>query len=85
MGILFDILAFPVMGPVKGVKWIAEKVDDTVQQAVSNKAKIKEDLLELQMQLEMGKIAEEEFNKQEKELLEKLDKIDKEESGSMVR
>lgn len=79
MGILFDILAFPVMGPVKGVKWIAEKVDDAVEQTVSNKVKIKEDLLELQMSLEMGKITEEEFNKREKELLENLDRIDKEE------
>ncbi len=79
MGILFDILAFPVMGPVKGMRWIAEKVDDAVSQTVSNKVKIKEDLLELQMSLEMGKITEEEFNKQEKELLENLDKIDKEE------
>jgi hypothetical protein len=79
MGILFNILAFPVMGPIKGMKWIAEKVDDAVQQTVSNKGKIKEDLLELQMQLEMGKITEEEFNRQERELLEKLDRLSKEE------
>ena len=79
MSILFDILAFPVMGPVKGMRWIAEKVDDAVSQTVSNKVKIKEDLLELQMNLEMGKVTEEEFNKQEKELLENLDRIDKEE------
>lgn len=81
MGILFNILAFPVMGPVAGVKWIAEKVDDAVQQTVSNKGKIKEDLLELQMQVEMGKITEEEFNAQEKELLEKLDRLSKEETA----
>lgn len=83
MGILFDILAFPVMGPVKGVKWIAEKVDDAVEQTVSNKVKVKEDLLELQMNMEMGKITEEEFNKREKELLENLDRIDKEEKNSV--
>lgn len=79
MGILFDILAFPVMGPVKGVAWIAEKVDDAVGETVSNKVKIKEDLLELQMNLEMGKITEEEFNIREKELLENLNRMDKEE------
>jgi hypothetical protein len=79
MGILFNILAFPVMGPVAGVKWIAEKVDDAVRQTVSNPAKIKEDLLELQMQVEMGKISEEEFSRQEAELLEKLDRLSKEE------
>lgn len=81
MGVLFNILAFPVMGPVAGVRWIAEKVDDAVQQTVSDKGKIKEDLLELQMQMEMGKISEEEFNRQEKELLEKLERITKEEIG----
>lgn len=69
------------MGPVAGVKWIAEKVDDAVQQTVSNKGKIKEDLLELQMQVEMGKITEEEFNAQEKGLLEKLDRLSKEETA----
>lgn len=82
MGILFDILAFPVMGPMKGVKWLAEKVDDVVSQTVSNKAKIKEDLLELQMNLEMGKMTEEEFQQREKELLENLDRIDKEDKSS---
>ena len=81
MGILFDILAFPVMGPVKGMKWIAEKVDDAVSQTVSNKVKIKEDLLELQMSLEMGKITEEDFEKKEKELMENLNRIDKEEKN----
>lgn len=79
MGILLDILTAPVLGPIKGVKWLAEKVDDVVKQTTSNKAKLKSDLLELSMQLELGKITEGEFAKGEKEILKELDKLEKEE------
>ena len=79
MSILFDILGFPLMGPIKGVKWLAEKVDDVVKQTTSNKEKLKSDLLELSMQLELGKITEDEFAKKEKEILAEMDRIDKEE------
>lgn len=77
MGILFDILAAPLVGPIKGMKWIAEKVDDVVKQTTSNKEKLKSDLLELSMKLELGKITEAEFATEEKEILAEMDKIDK--------
>jgi len=67
------------MGPVKGVQWLAEKVDDAVKQTTSNKEKLKSDLLELSMQLELGKITEDEFAKKEKEILAEMNRIDKEE------
>ncbi len=79
MSILLDILGFPLMGPVKGVQWLAEKVDDAVKQTTSNKEKLKSDLLELSMQLELGKITEDEFAKKEKEILAEMNRIDKEE------
>ncbi len=78
MGILLDILGAPLLGPIKGVKWLAEKVDDVVKQTTSNKAKLKSDLLELSMQLELGKITEEEFAKKEKEILAEMDRVEKE-------
>lgn len=81
MGILFDILAAPLVGPLKGVKWMAEKVDDVVKQTTSNKEKLKSDMLELSMQLELGKITEAEFAKKEKEILAEMDKLNKEEAG----
>lgn len=79
MGILLNILGAPLLGPIKGMKWIAEKVDNVVRQTTSNKSKLKSDLLELSMQLELEKITEEEFSKEEKRILEELDRVEKEE------
>ena len=77
MGILLNILGAPLLGPIKGMKWIAEKVDNVVRQTTSNKSKLKSDLLELSMMLELGKIAEDEFARKEKEILVELDKLEK--------
>ena len=79
MSILLDILGLPLVGPIKGIQWLAEKVDDAVKQTTSNKEKLKSDLLELSMQLELGKITEDEFAKKEKEILAEMNRIDKEE------
>lgn len=79
MGIIFDILGAPLLGPVKGIKWIAEKVDEVVKQTTSNKTKLKSDLLEISMQFELGKISEEEFNREEKRILGELERVERNE------
>ena len=43
----------------------------------SDEGLIKEKLMELQLKFELDEISEEEYNKQEKELLERLDAIRK--------
>ncbi len=79
MFLIDDIL----LAPLKGVIWLGEKVDEIVEKEVSDEGRIKEKLMELQLKFELDQIDEEEYNRQEKELLARLDAINeaKEEVG----
>ena len=74
MFLIDDIL----LAPLKGVIWIAEKVKEIAEQELYDEGRIKERLMELQLQFELyDEISEEEYKKQEKELLARLDAIRK--------
>jgi len=66
-----------VLSPVKLVVWMSKKIDDIVQKEFSDEGLIKEKLMQLQLFFEMDEITEEEYNKQEKELLARLETIRK--------
>ena len=73
MFLIDDIL----LSPLKGIIWLAKKIDDIVEKEFSDEGLIKEKLMELQMRFELDKISEKEYNKQEAELLARLDTIRK--------
>lgn len=73
MFLIDDIL----LAPLNGVIWIAEKFNELVEKEFSDEGRIKEKLMELQLKFELDKISEKEYNKQEAELLERLDAIRK--------
>ncbi|MFZ3091751.1 MAG: gas vesicle protein GvpG [Nitrospirota bacterium] len=73
MFIIDDIL----LAPFKGVIWIGEKINEAAEKEVSDEGRMKEKLMELQLKFELDEISEVEYNKQEKELLERLDAIRK--------
>jgi len=64
-----------LLAPVKGVIWLGKKINEVVEKETSDQGVIKEKLMELQMQFELDEISEDEYNKKEKELLERLDVI----------
>jgi len=66
-----------VLSPVKLVVWMSKKIDDIVQKELSDEGLIKEKLMQLQLCFEMDEITEEEYNRQEKELLARLEAIRK--------
>jgi len=73
MFLIDDIL----LAPLKGVIWLGKKINEVAEKEVSDEGRIKERLMELQLKFELDGISEEEYNKQEKELLERLDAIRK--------
>ena len=77
MFILDDIL----LAPIKGIVWIGKKIEEVAKRETSDKSKIQEQLLELQMRLELEEITESEYEKEETRLLKELDRIQKEEEG----
>jgi len=72
MGLLFDILAFPLMGPIKGVTWIAEKIVEQADKELYSEDAIRGKLLELELRFDMGEITEIEYTEAEDTLLKML-------------
>jgi len=73
MLLIDDILLLPL----KGVIWIGKKIYEVAEKEFSDEGLIKEKLMGLQLKFEMDEINEEEYNRQEKELLARLDAIRK--------
>lgn len=73
MFLIDDIL----LAPLKGVIWIGEKINEVSEKEFSDEGRIKEKLMELQLRFELDEISEDEYEKHEKELLERLDAIRK--------
>jgi len=72
MGFLIDLLTFPVLGPVKGVIWIAEKVNEQVEKELYDEDKVRGQLMELEVRYDLGEISEQEYLEAEEVLLERL-------------
>ena len=66
-----------LLAPLKGVIWMGEKLGDMAQKELSDKGRIKEQLMALQLRFELDEINEEEYDKKESELLDRLDAITK--------
>lgn len=73
MFIIDDIL----LAPLKGVIWLGKKINEVAERELSDEGRIKEKLMELQTRFELDEISEEEYKKQENELLARLDAIRK--------
>src|SRR5687767_6530273 len=75
MGLLTKILFFPVTGPVAGIRWSLTKVAQVVDEELTDDGPIKQELMELQMQLELGDIDDAEYVRREKILMERLREV----------
>jgi len=72
------ILDSILLAPLKGLVWLGEKLDEIAQRELSDEGLIKEQLMALQLRFELDEISEQEYNKKEQELLDRLDAILKE-------
>ena len=75
MGFVFDLLTYPVLGPIRGVNWLAKKVAEAAEGELLDEDRVRGELLELQMRLEMDEITEEEYERQERRLMGQLNAI----------
>ena len=69
MGLLTKVLFFPVTGPVAGIRWSLGKVVQAAEEELTDDAPIKQELMELQMQLELGDIDDDEYLRREAGLM----------------
>jgi BMFP domain-containing protein YqiC len=72
-----------LMSPIKGVLWVFQEIHDAAQQELAGESEaITAALSELYMKLEIGQITEEQFDAQEKVLLDRLDRLQAEEAAA---
>jgi len=62
-----------LMLPLRGFIGIFKKIHEMVEQELSDETHIRQRLMTLRLRFELDEITEEEYNKQEKELLARLD------------
>jgi len=63
--------------PVKGLFGIFKRIHEMAERELSDEEFIQERLMELHLKFELDEISEEEYTKQEKELMGRLDAIRK--------
>lgn len=92
MGLLSNILFFPVTGPVAGIRWSLRKVAQVVDEELTDDSSIKQELMELQMLLELGDIDDAEYVRREADLMARLrevrawrERLGKSVSGGLVK
>lgn len=71
-----------LLAPIKGVVWVADKIDEMVETELTDDSRVREELLELQMRLELDEITEDEYQQGETELMGRLEEIRKYKEGT---
>ncbi|MBU7582148.1 MAG: gas vesicle protein GvpG [Nostoc sp. TH1S01] len=77
---LGKILLLPVMGPINGLMWIGEQIQERTNTEFDAQENLHKQLLSLQLKFDMGEISEEEFEIQEEELLLRIQALEEEAS-----
>ncbi|MET8576934.1 gas vesicle protein GvpG [Streptomyces sp. NPDC005012] len=72
MGLLSEVLLLP-LAPVRGSAWVIRQVMREAERIYYDPATIRAELASLEEQLESGEIDEEEFDRREDELLDRLE------------
>jgi hypothetical protein len=73
--ILFKLLALPITAPVAGVRYCIEKVVEYAEHELNDEEPVREQLLELQIELEEGRVTEDEYPEREAVILARLREI----------
>ncbi|MER5278194.1 MULTISPECIES: gas vesicle protein GvpG [unclassified Streptomyces] len=74
MGLITGLLTLPI-APVRGVIWVAEKLNDAAERELHDPAVLRAQLAVLNQELESGEISLEEFEREEERLLDRLDAV----------
>jgi hypothetical protein len=71
VGFFTELLLLP-LAPVRGVVWVAEKIEDQVDHQLNDPAVIRAQIDDLDAQYDRGEISEEDRDAQQDELLARL-------------
>lgn len=72
MGFLTNLLTLPVLGPIKGVMWVARQVAEQVERELYDEDTVRGQIQELELRYDLEEISEEEYLAAEERLLARL-------------
>jgi hypothetical protein len=75
MGLLKHVLFWPVTGPSFLTRFSLRKVEDAVREQLTDDQRVKEDLMALQMEYELGDVDDEEYALREADLMRQLREV----------
>lgn len=75
MGFVFDVLTSPILGPIRGINWLAKTVHEQAEHEYFDEDRVRAQMLELQARYDLDEVSEEDYDKQETILLERLNAI----------
>ncbi|MBX6363255.1 MAG: gas vesicle protein GvpG [Gemmatimonadetes bacterium] len=75
MGILKHLLLWPVTGPLFLTEFAVGQIEGVVREELTDDTPVKAELLELQLQLELGRIDEDEYQRREAVLMQRLREV----------
>ncbi|OLC20036.1 MAG: hypothetical protein AUH33_04610 [Chloroflexi bacterium 13_1_40CM_68_21] len=73
--ILFKLLALPITAPAAGIRYCLDKVVEYAEHQLTDEGPVREELLELELALEEGRVTEEEYTEREAVLLARMREI----------
>src|SRR5438105_4456392 len=73
--ILFKLLALPITAPAAGIRYCIDKVVEFAEHELTDDEPVREQLLELQLELEEGRVTEDEYTERETVLLARLREV----------
>ncbi|MGW2330897.1 gas vesicle protein GvpG [Streptomyces sp. NPDC001700] len=76
MGLLTGLLTFP-LAPVRATVWVAEQVLEAAEREAYDPAPVRRALTELEQELLAGRIGEDEYDRREDELLDRLEELER--------
>jgi hypothetical protein len=78
VGLLTGLLTFP-LAPVRATVWVAEQVVVAAEREYYDPAPVRRALTELEQDLLAGRIGEDEYDRREDELLDRLEELERHE------
>ena len=69
---LFNLLTFPVSGPVVGARWLLQTLQNEAERQYYDEASIRKEMADLEARLRAGGISDAEFDRREEALFERL-------------
>jgi hypothetical protein len=72
----FRLLTLPLLGPITGIMWIGEQIQERVDTELNETENLGKQLLSLQLAFDLGEISEEDFEEQEEALLIRIQEME---------